>query len=113
MARRIDDSHHAFKRAGGVGPGPKKRPRLFQQKDWECQKGKNTGKAYVQICTYVGDNKARRGKKVKVVRSKAKKKAYNRQWRKWAKNNKRIAALQAKGPKPGYRCRRTRVAKCG
>ena len=112
MAQRIDDSHHTFKRAGGIGPGPRKRPRFFRTGDWECQKGKNTSTKYVQVCTYVGDVRARRGKKVKVVRSKAKKKTYNKQWRKWAKHNARIKALQSKGARTGYRCRKTPVAKC-
>lgn len=112
MAKPIDPTHHTFKRASSIGPGPKKRPRLEQAKDWECQKGKNTSTKYVQICTYVGDNKKRRGKKIKVVTSKAKKKRYNKLWRKWAAKNARIKALQKKGPKSSYRCRPTRVSKC-
>jgi hypothetical protein len=112
MARRIDDSHHTFKRAARIGPGPRKRPRLERTGDWECQKGKNTPTKYVQICTYVGDVKKRRGKKVKVVRSKAKKKIYNKQWRAWAKRSARIKALQKKGPRADYRCRKTPIAKC-
>jgi hypothetical protein len=112
MAKPIDPTHHTFKRATGIGPGPKKRPRLERAKDWECQKGKNTSTKYVQICTYVGDNKKRRGKKIKVVTSKAKKKAYNKLWRKWAKHSKRIQALQKKGARAGYRCRATPVSKC-
>jgi hypothetical protein len=98
MAKPIDPSHHTFKRAGGIGPGPKRRPRLHQAQDWECQKGKNTSKSYVQICTYVGDNKARRGKKLKVVTSKVKKKRYNKLWRKWAKNNARIRRCTRRAP---------------
>jgi hypothetical protein len=66
----------------------------------------------VQICTYVGDNKKRRGKKLKVVTDKAKKKKYNKKWRAWAKHSARIKALQTKGPRQGYKCRRTPVAKC-
>jgi hypothetical protein len=112
MAQRIDDSHHTFKRAGGIGPGPRKRPRLLRAGDWECQKGKNTTKDYVQVCTYVGDVKARRGKKIKVKTDRAEKKIYNKQWRKWAKKNKRIKALQSKGARTGYRCRKTKIAKC-
>lgn len=112
MARRIDDSHHTFKRAGGIGPGPKKRPRLYREGDWECQKGQNTSTKYVQICTYVGDIRSKRGKKVKVVRSKAKKKKYNKLWRAWAKRSSRIKTLQRKGARAGYRCRKTKIAKC-
>jgi hypothetical protein len=106
-----DPSHHAFKRAGKTGPGPKKRVH-HERGDWECQKGKNTAKAYVQICTYVGDNRKRRGAKMKVVTPKAKKKAYNKRWRKWAAANKRIKAFQARGYKSTYKCRSTRVTKC-
>jgi hypothetical protein len=108
---KIDPTHHAFKRAGKTGPGPKKRTK-HQQGDWECQKGKNTSTKYVQICTYVGDNKKRRGKKIKVVKSKAKKKAYNKLWRKWAAKNARIKAFQAKRAKGTYKCRATPVSKC-
>jgi hypothetical protein len=111
MAKKIDGTHHAYKRAGKNGPGPKKKTN-HQQGDWECQKGKNTSTKYVQICTYVGDNRKRRGKKVKVVRSKAKKLAYNRKWRAWAAKNARIKAFQSKGYKQSYKCRSTPVAKC-
>lgn len=108
---KIDPTHHAFKRAGKTGPGPKKRTR-HQQGDWECQRGKNTRTSYVQICTYVGDNRSRRGTKMKVTKSKAKKKAYNKLWRSWAKRNARIKSFQARGPRSGYRCRSTPVARC-
>jgi hypothetical protein len=111
MANRIDDSHHAFKRAGKIGPGPKKR-KLEQEQNWECKKGKNTSTEYVQICKYVGPNAKRRGKTVKVKRLKSKKKAYNKLYRKWAKKNTRLAAFQARPRKAGYRCRKTAVAKC-
>lgn len=112
MAKRIDDSHQPFKRTGAIGPGPKKRPKLQQEKNWECQKGKSTTKHYVQVCTYVGDNRARRGKKVKVKTLKSRKKRYNKLYRKWAKRNARIQALQSRGAKQGYKCRKTPVAKC-
>jgi hypothetical protein len=111
MAKEIDPTGHPFKRTGKDGPGPKKHIN-YQEREWECQKGKNTRTHYVQICTYVGKNKKRRGKKVKVARSKAKKKAYNKLWRRWAKKNARIKALQARGAKQGYQCRSTRVRKC-
>ena len=105
---RIDDSHHAFKRSGELGPGPKRR-KLHEEKDWECRKGKNTATEYVQVCRWVGDGKR---KPMTVRRSKAKKKAYNKSYRAWLKRNARIQAFQAKGRKPGYRCRRTAIAKC-
>lgn len=108
---RIDDSHHTFKRSKNLGPGPKKR-KLSMAGDWECQKGKNTQTHYVQVCTYVGDNRDLRGKKRRVRRKKASKKAYNRLFRKFAKRSERLARLQARGRRPGYRCRTTRVAKC-
>jgi hypothetical protein len=108
---RIDDSHHSFKRGVKLGPGPKKQT-LEREGDWECQKGKNTKTHYVQTCTYVGDNRARRGKKIKVARSKAKKKAYNKLFRAFQKKNARLAKLQKKGRRPGYRCRKTPAAKC-
>lgn len=105
---RIDDSHHAFKRAGSLGPGPKKQ-KLAQEQNWECRKGKNTSKEYVQICRWVGDGKR---KPIKVKRSKAKKKAYNKLYRAWLKRSARIQAFQRKGRKTGYRCKRTAIAKC-
>jgi hypothetical protein len=108
---RIDDSHHSFKRGVKLGPGPKKQTNE-RAGDWECKKGKNTAKNYVQVCTYVGDNRERRGKKIKVVRSKAKKKAYNKLFRAFEKRSKRLAALQKRGRRGGYKCRKTTVAKC-
>ena len=113
MARRIDDSHAPFKRAGGLGPGPKKRPRVQQERDWECQKRPATKTHYVQVCTYVGDNKARRGKKMTVKRSKKEKKAYNVVFRRFEAKSKRLQAQQKRGAKPGYRCRKTPAARCG
>jgi len=109
MARRIDDSHHAFKRGGKLGPGPKKQ-RLSQEQDWECRKGKNTATEYVQICRWVGGGAPR--KPMKVKRKKAKKKAYNKLYRRWLKANARVQAFQRRGRKPGYRCKRTAIAKC-
>ncbi len=112
MARHIDDSHHAFKRTGRIGPGPRKRPAVHQERDWECQARTPTKTHYVQICTYVGGNKDKRGKKMRVMRKKSSKKAYNRLWRKWAAKTGRIKTLQSKGAKAGYRCRKTPAAKC-
>jgi len=108
---RIDDSHHAFKRANKIGPGPKKQE-LHQEKNWECKKGKNTSTEYVQICRYVGDNTKRRGKTIKIKRKKSKKKAYNKLYRAWAKKSTRLGSFQARSRKAGYRCRRTPIAKC-
>lgn len=105
---RIDDSHHAFKRAGSLGPGPKKK-KLSEEKDWECRKGKNTATEYVQICRWVGEGKR---KPMTVRRKKKSKKAYNKLYRKWLKANARIQAFQRKGRKTGYRCRKTPIAKC-
>lgn len=111
MARRIDDSHHSFKRSTKLGPGPKKRTNT-QELTWECQKGRNTSTHYVQVCRYVGDDRAKRGKKITVKRSKAKKKAYNKLFRRWAKRNRRLQAMQAKPSRRAYKCRKTTVAKC-
>lgn len=108
---RIDDSHYTFKRTQNLGPGPKKR-KLSMAGNWECQKGTNTKTHYVQSCTYVGPDRDKRGKKRKVRRKKSSKKAYNRLFRAFAKRSKRLKALQARGRRPGYRCRKTRVAKC-
>ena len=113
MTRRIDDSHAPFKRTNKIGPGPKKRPSISQDKNWECQKGKNTAKHYVQVCTYVGSSKKRRGKTLTVKTLKSVKKAYNKVYREWAAKNARIKALTKRGPKKGYRCRQTKIAKCG
>lgn len=102
---RIDDSHHAFKRKGSIGPGPRKRPRLTQVKEWECHKPKG-GKKYVQICRYVGPGKSRKPRKV--VTKKSKKKAYNKLYRKWAAGKK-----VGTGPRrSGYRCRKTPQTSC-
>ena len=111
MARRIDDSHQPFKRTTKTGPGPKKQTNT-REGDWECKKGKPTKTHYVQVCTYVGANRKRRGKKIKVRRKKSSKKAYNKLWRAWAKKTARIQKLQNKGARSGYRCRRTAVTKC-
>jgi hypothetical protein len=112
---RIDASHHSFKRAGKIGPGPKKRE-IEQQKQWECQKGKKTKGHYVQVCTFIGSG-PRKGKKLTVKTDIGKKKKYNALYRKWRKSAsaaaKASAALAKKAPRKGYRCRSTPVAKCG
>jgi hypothetical protein len=111
MAKRIDDSHHAFKRGARLGPGPRKR-QLYEERNWECTKGKNTSTEYVQICRYVGDDRTKRGKRVKIKRKKSAKKAYNKIYRAWQKRNARVQAFQSRPRKSGYRCRKTPVAKC-
>jgi hypothetical protein len=108
---RIDDSHHSFKRGGKLGPGPKKQT-SHRTADWECKKGKNTKTHYVQLCTFVGDDRSRRGKKLKVKTKKTKKKAYNKLFRAFAKRSVRLKAREARGARTGYRCRKTPVAKC-
>ena len=112
MTKRIDDSRTPFKRTSKLGPGPKKRPAIDQSKNWECNKAKATTTHYVQKCVYVGPDRARRGKKITVKTKKAKKKAYNKVYKKWAAKSARIQALVKRGPKRGYRCRKTAVAKC-
>jgi hypothetical protein len=104
---RIDDSHQPYKRTRKIGPGPKKRAPVLQVGDWECKRGP---KKYTQVCVYVGDNRDRRGTKVKKKLNAKKKKAYNKIYRAWAKKNR--AALAARGQLPTYRCRRTAAAKC-
>lgn len=104
---RIDDSHQPFKRTRTIGPGPKKAPPVKQARDWECQRGP---KKYTQICTYVGDNPAMRGRKVKSKMDPTKKRKYNKLYRAWAKENRQ--ALRARGALPNYRCHKTRVTKC-
>lgn len=104
---RIDDSHQPFKRTRQLGPGPKRAPAVRQVREWECQKGREK---YTQVCTYVGPDLNKRGKKVKSKMNAKKKKAYNKVYRAWAKANR--AGLHARGPLPSYRCKRTRVAKC-
>lgn len=108
----IDDSRHPFKRTSGIGPGPKKRPRLTQAKDWECVKGKATPSHYVQKCVYVGPNRDKRGQKLTVKTKKSVKKAYNKLYRKWAAKSPRIQKLTRKGAKAGYRCRKTALTRC-
>lgn len=108
---RIDDSHQPFKRIRQIGPGPKRRPAVAQVRDWECKRGP---KKYTQICTYVGPNRARRGTKVVSKLDPKKKKKYNKQYRAWRASLSARARpdLRRSAPLPGYRCRRTPVAKC-
>ena len=110
MARRIDDAHQPFKRTVRIGPGPRKRPAIVREGDWECVKGKNTRTHYVQVCTFIGETGRKRGAKLTVKTKRARKKRYNKLYRAWAKKHRK--ALQARGPRAGYRCRRTAVAKC-
>lgn len=110
MARYIDKSKHPFKRATKTGPGPKKRTTKLKER-YKCEKGPTKKGMYTQICTYKGAD----GKKhqITVRTKKSYKKRYNKLYRKWAANNKRIAALVNKGPRKGYVCRRTKVTPCG
>jgi hypothetical protein len=105
---RIDDSHAPFKRTTRIGPGPKKRGQIVRTNDWECRKAPKVKGAYVQICTYVGENKARRGKKIKVKTSVAKKKKYNKLYRAWLKKTGKARTGKAL---PSYKCKKTPVAK--
>lgn len=107
MTRRIDDSHQPFKRTRKIGPGPRKRPAILQSKDWSCTKGKNTKTHYVQTCKWMGEGNR---KPVKVKTKKRYKKAYNKLYRKWAAKHRK--ALTAKGAMPGYRCKKTKIARC-
>jgi hypothetical protein len=108
----IDDSHAPFKRTKRIGPGPKKRAPVDHTGNLECERRRKTATHYIQVCTYVGDNRARRGKKTVIKTPIKKKKRYMKLYRAWAKNNARIAALQKRGPRRGYKCRKTPVAKC-
>lgn len=102
---RIDDSHQPFKRKVTLGPGPRKRPKVMQAKDWECVKVKPTKTHYRQVCKWVGDG----DRAPKTVRIKKKwKKAYNKVYRTWAKNKR----LAARGPVKTYRCRRRPGTSC-
>ena len=107
MSKRIDDSHHPFKRTRKIGNGPKKHPPVLHVKEWECRKGK---KKYEQICRYVGPDERRRGTVTTSRMNPKKKKAYNKLYREFAKRNRKD--LRKRGARPGYRCRRTRIAKC-
>lgn len=101
---RIDDSHQPFKRTRKLGPGPKRHKPVTQKKDWECHRG---SKPYEQICVWVGDGKR---KPTKNVMNKAKKKAYNKLYRKWAAKNRK--ALQSRGRIGSYRCHKTKQTAC-
>lgn len=106
MAQRIDDSHQPFKRKRSIGPGPRKRPKVNEAKDWECTRAKPTAKHYVQVCRWVGGGGSRAVKKVKI--KKTWKKRYNAQYRAWAARKR----TPAKGPVKTYRCRRKTNVSC-
>lgn len=106
---RIDDSHTPFKRTTTIGPGPRKRPKIKRTGDWECRKGPKTKTDYVQICRYVGDNKNRSRKPVKVKTPIKDKKAYNKLYRAWLKRTGKARTGKAL---PSYKCKKTAVAKC-
>lgn len=106
--RRIDDSHQPFKRVRKIGPGPRKRPPIFESKEFKCKRAKPTRTHYIQHCTYVGADGAKHVATVKT--KKAWKKRYNKVYRAWAK--KKRAALVSRGPQSRYRCRKTALTKC-
>lgn len=106
--RRIDDSHAPFKRTRKIGPGPRKRPAIYESKDYVCKRLKPTATHYRQVCTYVGADGQKHVATIKT--KKGWKKKYNKQYRKWAA--KARASLVKRGPQSRYRCRRTAVAKC-
>jgi hypothetical protein len=108
MTRRIDDSHASGKRSLRAGPGPHKRKYALTE-DWRCTKGKNTSTHYVQVCTWHGEGNR---KPIKVKTKKTKKKVYNKLYRAFAKRSARIQARVTRGPRKGYRCRKTKIAKC-
>lgn len=99
---RIDDSHQPYKRKRSEGPGPRRRPRVFEQKDWECSKGKNTKTHYVQVCKYVGDGPDRAPRRIKL--KKKYKKGYNKEYRAWLKKH----GAHRQKPVASYHCRRSR-----
>lgn len=109
---RIDDSHAPFKRTTKIGPGPKKREPITHAGNWECERKKPTATHYIQSCRYVGMDKKKRGKKITVKTEIDRKTKYNKQYRKWAKKQKRIQALVKRTARGGYKCRKTVVAKC-
>lgn len=103
MSRRIDDSHHPFKRKRTMGPGPKRHPRVAETGELVCHKGKNTKTHYVQVCKVQGTGTVRTYKLKKST-----KKRYNKLYRAWRARQK----AAPKGRRPGYRCRRTARATC-
>jgi len=109
MAKPIDDSHQPFKRTAKIGPGPRKRPAIKAVGKYTCVAANSTKQHYVQACTYMGADGKRLLVKIKTSKAK-KKKAYNKQYRKWAAKARK--ALTAKGPRPGYKCRKTPSTSC-
>lgn len=102
---RIDDSHQPFKRKRSIGPGPRKRPKVNEAKDWACARAKPTKTHYVQVCKWVGGGETKSPRTVKL--RKKYKKAYNKVYRAWARN-KRLSATPVKS----YRCRKKPGTKC-
>jgi hypothetical protein len=99
----IDSSHHPFKRARDLGPGPR-RQKLSEARDWECKKPRG-GKKYEQICTYIGPDKDKRGTKKRIIRKPAAKARYNKLYSKWLDTNGPRFADKARS---GYRGRSRR-----
>jgi hypothetical protein len=103
MPPRIDDSHQPYKRKRSLGPGPRKRPRVLEMKNWECRKLKATPKYYVQVCRDLETGRTR-----KIKTKKKWKRKYNKLYRAWSKRH----PIAAKSPQPTYRCRRQPGVQC-
>lgn len=101
--KKLDTSHHAFKRARKIGPGPREGT-LEQARDWECKKVKPFGqkkdakKYYFQLCVFVGDDEKKLGKKKKVKIGKAYKKKYNKEYAKHLKKKGKPRFANAYNP---------------
>jgi hypothetical protein len=104
MPARIDATHSAFKRRRKIGPGPKKRPPIFEVGKWACERPtKKSSKYYLQLCKNLETGTVRTFKLKKKT-----KKRYNALYRAWIKKKG-----SATGPaRPGYKCRKTRISPC-
>lgn len=107
---RIDDSHQPYKRKRSLGPGPRRRPRITESKDWECIKGKNTKTHYVQKCVFIGDDRSglHTGDRRTVKTKKKTKKKYNKLYKAWAKKH----GVSGRKAVSSYSCRRQRGVTC-
>lgn len=107
----IDDSHAPYKFRRSLGPGPKGRPPVRQTRGWVCELVKPSERGgrrgyYTQLCVNTETNALRL-----VRRDKKKKKRYNKVYAAWAASKR--AKSSPSRPLPGYKCRPTRVARCG
>ena len=105
---RLDDSHQPFKRKRSLGPGPRRRPRVAETKNWECEKRPSTWTHYIQVCRYVGDNAEMRGTKRTVKTSKKTKRVYNKEYRAWLKRHEG----KVNKPQSSYSCRPHAGTRC-